>query len=112
MRASPILATLINARSLRKQYLDVFNLLVDRPVDLLFITETWLDTTSDPIVTQATPRVIRSLERITQMEEGAEWLLFIKRSGTFVGAMSLHGGIVKHFTSASASRPILPWETL
>lgn len=43
-------AALINTHSLSKHYQEIFDLLTDDQLDLLFITETWLNESSNPVV--------------------------------------------------------------
>lgn len=55
LNSESISACLINARSLKKHHVDVADLICDNFLDILFITETWLDASSNPTVTLATP---------------------------------------------------------
>ncbi|XP_078540017.1 uncharacterized protein LOC144824948 [Lissotriton helveticus] len=50
-----IKAAMLNCRSLRKHRTEIFHLLEDQNLNILFLTETWLDDHSDPDVIQALP---------------------------------------------------------
>ncbi|XP_078509060.1 uncharacterized protein LOC144768926 [Lissotriton helveticus] len=95
-------ASLLNSRSMVKHAVDIFELLSDVNLDILFITETWFNSSCTPVVEFAIPRGDKIMGADRAMGRGGGVVVVFRDTWSFTSESSskLGDGEFLHFSLA------------